>query len=304
MAELALWVADRVAVSARPQAQGYAWGFLGNARRVANDLPGADDAFATAWRLWGEGGGRDAVPLDGSRLLDLEASLRKDERRLGESLELLERAARTPGLSPLARARLLVKKANTLRLMADFAGALAALQEATPAIEGSQEPRLLWTLRFASAVNLCHLERAAESAKLLPQVRALAAQIGNDLDRLRLRWLEAKVAAGLGRPREAVEALSRVWADFAALEMGYDAALAMVELAILYLKEGRTPEVRRLTRLAAPIFAAKGVHPEAQNALALFREAVERETATVVLAQRLLHYLERARCEPRLRFEA
>ena len=34
MAELALWVADRVAVSARPQAQGYAWGFLGNARRV------------------------------------------------------------------------------------------------------------------------------------------------------------------------------------------------------------------------------------------------------------------------------
>ena len=303
LAELALAFADRVRASARPQTQGYAWAFLGNARRVGNALREAREALTQAARLWGDGGDRAACPLDGSRLLDLEASLLKDERRLGESLELLDRAAGMPGLTPIRRARLLIKRANALRVMGDFESALTALLEAKPAIENSQEPRLLWVLRFGTAVNLIHLGRAEEADALLPDARALAAEIGNDLDRLRQRWLEGKVAAGLGRTGEAIETLSQVLADFAALGMDYDAALAMSELAALYLEAGRTAEVAALTRRSAAIFHAKGVHPEAQKALHTFRQAVEQETVTAALVRRLLDFLYRAQHDPRLRFD-
>lgn len=299
-AELALFIADHLPQRQRDQAQGYAWGFVANARRVGSELQEAEAAFEVSDRLWREG----PSPLDGSRLLDLKASLRKDQRLLKEALDLLAEAERTPDLSPLSRARILVKRANILKLQEDFEGAIRALREAAPTIEGSQNVRLLSTLRFGLVLNLCHLGRAAEAEAGLPGVRALAAQTGKRLDQLRLRWLEGKVAAGLGRIPEAIEALSRVRAEFAELTLHYDAALAMVELAELYLQIGRTAEVKALTRLSAPLFVSKGVHEEARKALALFRQAAERETVTLKLARRLATYLYRAQSDPTLRFEA
>lgn len=38
----------------RSRVQGYSWAHVGNARRVASDLPGADDAFDRYRKLWGE----------------------------------------------------------------------------------------------------------------------------------------------------------------------------------------------------------------------------------------------------------
>ena len=49
------------------------------------------------------------------------------------------------------------------------------------------------------AVDLCHLERYAEAAALLPRVRELAIEQANELDLLRLVWLEARIDAGQGR---------------------------------------------------------------------------------------------------------
>jgi hypothetical protein len=49
-----------------------------------------------------------------------------------------------------------------------------------------------------------------------------------------------------------------------------------------------------LVQQSVPIFCAQGVYPEAQKALAIFAEAVERETVTLALARRLVTYLQRA----------
>ena len=91
--------------------------------------------------------------------------------------------------------------------------------------------------------------------------------------------------------------------NFTAREIAYDAALASLELAILYLEDGRTAEVRTLARQMLWIFRAQGVHREALVALKLFCEAAEREQATADLARRVADYLERARNNPHLRFE-
>ncbi len=67
---------------------------------------------------------------------------------------------------------------------------------------------------------------------------------------------------------------------------------------------GRRAEVRLLARQSAPIFAAQGVHREAQMALALFCQAAEAESATESFVRRLLGYLRLARHDAALRFEA
>src|SRR6185295_2376947 len=143
-----------------------------------------------------------------------------------------------------------------------------------------QEPRRAGILKHNAALLLCHLERFSEAAALLPEIRALTAQLDNKLDALRFRWLEGRVAAGLGRLPEAVEAFSQVRAGFADQGIAYDVALVTLELAVVHLEHRRTREVKALARQMTPIFKAQGVHQGALAALKLFCEAVETEAIT------------------------
>jgi hypothetical protein len=95
-----------------------------------------------------------------------------------------------------------------------------------------------------------------------------------------------------------------VRAGFADQGIAYDAALATLELAVLYLEQERTREVKALARQMAPIFKAQGVHREALAALKLFCEAAEKEAVSVELTRRIVAYLYRAQHQPELRFEA
>ncbi len=113
------------------------------------------------------------------------------------------------------------------------------LKRAAATAGGKKEPRFLCVLRFNLAVNLCHLGRHAEAEKLLPDIRSLAVRLGNGLDLVRALWLEGRIAAGLGQRDQAVSALERVRADFMSRGMAYDVALATLELAVLFLEEGK-----------------------------------------------------------------
>jgi len=305
LATLALWVAERVPDEASPSRQAciaFARACLGNALRVKSKLRSADEALDLALRQWQEAERAGTTGfLDGSRLLDLQASLRIGQRRLAEARDLLGRAAvLAPAGLPLGR--ILIIDAYALELMGDYGGAVKTLQHATLLIPET-EIRLRWVVQFNRMVNLCHIHRAAVAARMLPELRSLAVRINYKLDQVRLRWLEGKIDAGIGRTQEAVEALSWVRAKFADDGIRYDEALVSTELAGLYLEQGRTADVKRLVRLMAPVFAAEDVHAEAQKALGLFRRAVELETVTVELVRRLVAYLYRAQHDPELRFE-
>jgi tetratricopeptide (TPR) repeat protein len=302
LAELALWVAERVPAADNPlRCQGYASGFVGNARRVKSNLRGAEQAFALSAQLWREGAVGNPCFLDGARLLDLEASLCIDQRRLPEALRLLGEAAEQTH-SERALGCILIKNAYVLELLGDYQGAVTHLERAAALID-EHEVRLGWVLRFNLMVNLCHLGRAAEAAPLLTDLRSLALRIGKDLDQIRLRWLAGRIDAGVGKAEKAIEVLSSVRADFSARGIRYDEALVGLELAGLYLETGRTGDVKRLVRLMATVFQDEGVHAEAKKALGLFRRAVELETVTLELVRRLVAYLYRAQHDPSLQFE-
>ncbi len=305
LAELALLIAGLVPgpPACRSSLQGYAWGFVSNARRVANDMQEAEAAFARVWQLWKEED-LSVYPFvlnkAKARLFDLEASLRRDQRRFAEALELHDRALAAS--RPEDMGYRLVKKAKVEEELGDYEGALATLQQAAPSIEEQGEPRLIFVLRFNSAVNLLHLGRMDEAEELLAVAEAAAVSLGNELDLLRVRWLESRVHTGRGRTTEAIFSFDGVRREFAARGMAYDAALATLELASLYLEEEWTREVKALAREMAPIFQAQGIHREALAALQLFGDAAEREAISLEMARRLLDYLERARHEPGLRF--
>ncbi|HEX4959256.1 MAG TPA: helix-turn-helix domain-containing protein [Thermoanaerobaculia bacterium] len=293
-AELALYIAERVPGEASAQAQGYSWGYIGNARRVATDFDSADEAFAQARKLWPNGAGIEPELLPEWRLLDLEASLRREQHRFPEALALLDQARAASGGDPVAAARVLLKKERLFNQMGDFKRALAVLKVAEELVEASQDPHLLFALRFNRADALCRLGEWNMAAKHLPRVCEMAVERGNELELIRVGWLQAKVAAGKGREEEAISRLEQVSEEFTAHELPYEAALSSLDLAVLWLKAGRNGEVAQLAVAMKWIFVAKGIDDAALEALTLFCEAARQETATVELTQRVICEIEKA----------
>jgi tetratricopeptide (TPR) repeat protein len=128
-------LAVRAALSAEGNAAwkarlaGWAHAFLANALRVFGQLLDAEAEWREAWRLWQAG--QDGDPkrrLPEWRLLDLEASLRRDQMRTAEALALLERARGSA--PPEVAGRLLIKTAFALEQAGDILGSLEALREA------------------------------------------------------------------------------------------------------------------------------------------------------------------------------
>ena len=304
LAELALSIADRVPgeESWRSRLKGYCWAHMGNALRVANDHCGAEEAFARAWELWKAGAASEPELLEEWLLPAMEASLRRDQRRFVEALEMVERAKGSQGgSSHAASLTLLLKEESILSQMGEPRRALAALSEAAPLIEASRDRQMLFALQFNMADDLTQLESYGEAGKLLPLLRKLAVQQANELDLIRLDWLESKVAAGLGKTAKAIAGLERVGRDFTDRKMPYDAALSSLDLSVLWLKAGRTAEVQELAVAMAWIFKAKGINREALAALKLFCDTAQQEAATVELARQVISEIEKARrSAPRL----
>jgi tetratricopeptide (TPR) repeat protein len=286
----------------RQQLLAYALAHLAKALRVGGQLPAAEEVFAQASSLWDVSAKDVPGILSEARVLSLEASLRLDQRRLPAALALIDRAL--PSATESEKIQLLLKRADVLSLAGDFEAAIAALQFVAPLVSNQREPRLLWVLWFNLTDNLVQAGRPAEAEARLRDLRSLTARLGNGLDELRLRWLESRVAAGQGKTEDALAALAWVREELTDRHIAYDAALATLEISVLYLSTGRTSDTRTLARRLAWVFEDQGVHREALAALRLFCEAAEQEKATVDLARRIATFLRRAQGDPELRFEA
>ena len=154
--------------------------------------------------------------------------------------------------------------------------------------------RLEWLLESNRALNLWHLNHFAEASGVLEKrVKPLTLELGKALDRLRVRWLEGRIAEGLGKPGEAVAAFQEVWQAFADRGISFDAAQAALELAALQLELGRTREVKALAGNALSIFAAQSFPREVLASAHLFWGAAKREEATATAARDLLATLQR-----------
>jgi transcriptional regulator with XRE-family HTH domain len=280
--------------------QGYAWIFIANARRVGGDMPAATEGFVAARQFWEAGASADPGILSAWRLPDREASLRRRDDS-NRALALHDEAL---ALAPLeVRGRVLLNKAFTLEQIEESELALPVLLEAQPLLERHEDPRLPWGLQFNLIVILCKLGRFLDAEAAMPEVVELATVLGNELDIVRVLWLRSRIDLGFGRRGEAEAALEQVRLAFRERGIAYDFAKVTLELAVLLGTEGRLSEVKALAQQTLWIFKTQGIHSEAKKALQLFCEAAEAERLTVLLAQRILGYLEKAQRNPALRFE-
>jgi hypothetical protein len=130
---------------------------------------------------------------------------------------------------------------------------------------------------------------------MLPNVRNLFETSTKPLHRLRLRWAEGAIAAGLGDEAVAEQIYRAVQQEFLRLGVAYDAALVSLDLAVLFSRQGRNEDLRQLSAEILPVFEARDVHREALATLLLFRRAVEEERLTAEVAQQLIAALRRSR---------
>jgi tetratricopeptide (TPR) repeat protein len=302
-AELAVLVARRLPdwQPADPawvaELRAYALAHLANARRVAGDLPSAAAAMREADRDWLEGFLDVGCDVMGylPKILALKATLRLEERRFEEALSLFAEA-READTKREIRAEILVGVARAHEVMGNLGKALETLRDAKEAAGGIPS-RLHLVIRHNTLWILTSGEEFEAAAALVPEVEELALRFGGALDRLRLEWARARIAAGGGLP-EAIEHYEAVRQGFLARTIGYDTALLTLELAVLHGERGERARVREIARDLEGVFAAQDVHREAFAALVLFVRAAEGGDLSVAYLLRLRTYLREAQHDP------
>jgi tetratricopeptide (TPR) repeat protein len=300
MAELAVEVAGRLdprtyGEALVSDAHALAWAYLGNARRIASDLGGAEEALVLAERLYRCCG---ADLLTEAEILGFQASLRNAQGRFAEAAGLLDRAL------PLYReagdlhleGRTLILKGMVLGDGGDCQAATASLAEGLRLVDPAAEPRLLLAAHHNLAVYLCDQGRHEEAAEALERSRRLYLELGNRMDLVRLRWLEGRIALGLGRPAEAERVLGLARDIFLEQEIGFDAALVSLDLAMARARQGDAEGMKRIVAEIVPVFQACRVEPEALASLLLLHDSVQVEAAQAeTLLDRLAAGLRRQR---------
>jgi hypothetical protein len=119
---------------------------------------------------------------------------------------------------------------------------------------------------------------------------------------VKLLWLEGRIRYGLGELEAAAAALREAKQSLEEAGLGFAAALASLDAAMVAMRQGRTAEAERLVTDAAAVFAALGIHREALSAVRLLQEAFERRKATLLLVERTAAFLRELENNPEAQY--
>ncbi len=310
-ATLALAVAEASGRPGMGEAHALALAHQGNALRALGRLPEAGRCFERARALV-----RHGVAVADSRevIADIQvyATLACCEgiyyRELGQweaAEERLNRAAlfwtvagdlsSINGVA-LSLAELYVRSGNV-------PDALQAVTNLLKHLSQRKEPKLYWITRFNYACFLAEADLCETAQK---ELRACLSSPGFPRDAFmdrRMQWLGGRIDYELGDLAAAEPKLAAVRAGYLEEGSGINMALASLDLALVYLAQGRTAELKQTAEEMTLIFGANDVHGEAMAALILFQEAVRQEQITAAYLGRLRKYLDRSRHQPGVAFE-
>ena len=279
-----------------------AWGYVANSYRLRSHLRKAEDAFAAAYGHLKKG---TQDPLERAILLDLEASLRRDQRRFEDASKLLDKAVAIflqNGQRHLA-GRSLVNLSTILHFAGDPEGGIPILSRAIELIDPEQEPRLLLCAKHNLIDDLAAGGRFLEAQRLYSEARSLYRNFPDAWTQNRRKWIKGKIVRGLGQADQAESLFLAARDGFLQEGIPYDTALVSLELATLYAEQGRMADLKRLAEEMVPIFSSLHIHREALAALAFLQQAVESEQVSLELVRDVAAYLRRAQHDPILRFQ-
>ena len=305
LADLALDLSEHLDVSsygaeAIEDLRARAWAYIGNARRVRSDLRGAQQAFDRALIHLRQG---TREPWEQATWLDLRASLLRAQRRFDDAMRLLNRALTLfLAVGDRHRAgRILVSMDVVHHQAGQTEKGIPLLYRALDLLDSAQDPKLLFTAQHNLIDDLTEVGRFMEAQGLFIQARPLYLRFDEPRNRNRRRWVEGKLARGLGQPEKALSLLLRARAGFLELDDAYDVALISLDIAGIYAEQGRTAELKQLAEEMVPIFSSRQIHREAIAAFTLWQQAVQAEKLGTELTASVIASLRQARYDQALR---
>ena len=263
---------------------------LANAYRAANQPAHAEVTMREALRFLERGSGDLHLA---ARVAELAASLACDQRHFREAHELIDRALlihRRLGDGHMA-GRALIKKSHFLACEGNPDEALVHVTEGFLLLDLKRDPGLgASALQNAIlyAVDAGHLKKAqqhlwnAQMNGLLPD---------GEVNRIKLRATAGEIFAGLGQLDRAETAFRTAREEFEDLGLFYVAAITGLDLAAVWMRQGRVQDVKDLAEKLAEDFLGLSIKREALAAVLVLREACRKDRVTVEALRKIAAYL-------------
>ncbi len=249
---------------------------VGNALRLARDLPAANEAFERAeaeWRM----PRRNKDYRIRARMHDFEASLRILQRSYGEALSLVERCQERYQLAGdmQGEVRVLIQRAAVYGYTGKSEQAIEALQVARDLLDDQKDPYLAFVLHSCLANDQAKVAHYQSAKKTLDQTRAYCSRLDHPLGVLKIQWLDAMIHLSSGDTSAAEPLLVAARMAYAEARDLSSFGIISLDLAILYAEQGRWTRVLELVSEAVPILASIQLHPETVEAVDLLAKAIE-----------------------------
>lgn len=255
-AELAVVAAQRLdparyGSSLVEDARAVSWAYVGNANRILSDLRRAERALRQAWLHHFQAG--EDVTTE-TELLSVTSSLRITQSRYEEAIRFADRAIALyrEGQQPQAEGVTLVQKGLALTYDRRYQEAIPAIRLGLSRMSDEvSHPVLIGKHNLIS----CLFEEGdlKGTLDLLAESRPLYEAIGDLMTLARRRWLEGRLAASLGKLRDAETALLQARETFVERQGGLEVFLISLDLAHVYLLAGKRRQARELLREAIPL---------------------------------------------------
>jgi tetratricopeptide (TPR) repeat protein len=258
-----------------------AWGEYGNACRVTDDLVQSEWAFNRALELRKQGSG---APFLRARLAELTAGLLSQQRHFQPALQALDLAftlyVRQDHWHEAVRVQ--ISHGIYTGRSGDPEQALLILSQALffAAKHEVHDPKLSFIALHNILLFRVEYGEFAEARKQLFEMRPLYARHAGAVDALKLRGIEARIAAGLGDDERAEKGFLEIREEFNRRGQIYHSAIASLDLSAIWLKKGRLADVKRIVGEVLDVFRSRHVARESIAALLVLREALDRDRAT------------------------
>ncbi len=273
--------------------------YLGNARRINSDLPGAESCFAMARAYLEVGTGDRTVKAVILRLL---AFLRVDQGRCQDAVELIDREI------PLRR---LLGDQEELGIALIQRGWASCWTEDTAlaadyfkkGVALVKEPRLSLQALHALAEALAREGHSFDAWGSLMAATLSLRELQGEWFEIQDRWIRGLIRRASGELQLAGKLLRSVCDELRASGRTFLLAIASLDLACVYTAQGKLDEVEQLAAEAYAIFKAEGLEERALTAVVVLQEAIEAERVTEGLAVAVANFLARFPYNKALRFE-
>ncbi len=270
---------------------------LANAYRVADDLEAAERMLRRAAE-WSARGSQDPLLL--ARIMRIAAGQRGAQRRFPEALALLDAAYTIYERhgDRFNAGGALISKGLYTGYGNDPEKAIQCLIAGLTMINPASDPKVVLSAVHNLVNFLTDCGRFHDARRILRRSQKAYFAAGDRLNLIKLRWVEGKIAFGLGEHDIAEAGFRDAQDRFEQAGLAYHAALVALDLTAVLLEKRETAAARKLVEQTITIFRSRRIAREVLAALLLLQRSLDTDRSALGVLQTVRTYLKRLETRP------